>query len=70
MGEIPTSWKQARGANVIDVDDNLYVDLTAGFCVGIAGHCHPKVVEAIKKQANCLRIHHPLKPHTKVEPTF
>src|SRR5208282_3044317 len=28
MGEIPTSWKQARGANVIDVDDNVYVDLT------------------------------------------
>ena len=54
LGETPTSWKQARGANVIDVDDNLYVDLTAGFCVGIAGHCHPKVVEAIKKQAELL----------------
>ena len=54
MGEIPTSWKQARGANVIDVDGNLYVDLTAGFCVGISGHCHPKVVEAIKRQAELL----------------
>ena len=54
MGEIPTSWKQARGANVIDVDDNVYVDLTAGFCVGIAGHCHPKIVEAIRKQAEFL----------------
>jgi len=54
MGEIPTAWKQARGANVIDVDDNLYVDMTAGFCVGIAGHCHPRVVEAIKKQAEMM----------------
>ncbi|MGD0422083.1 MAG: aminotransferase class III-fold pyridoxal phosphate-dependent enzyme, partial [Candidatus Bathyarchaeia archaeon] len=54
LGETPTSWKQARGANVIDVDDNLYIDLTAGFCVGISGHCHPKVVEAIKKQADLL----------------
>ena len=54
LGEIPTSWKQARGANVIDVDGNLYVDLTAGFCVGISGHCHPKIVEAIKKQAELL----------------
>ena len=54
MGEIPTAWKQARGANVIDVDDNLYVDMTAAFCVGIAGHCHPKIVEAIKKQAEIM----------------
>ena len=54
MGEIPTAWKQARGANVVDVDDNLYVDMTAAFCVGIAGYCHPRVVEAIKKQAEIM----------------
>jgi len=54
MGEIPTAWEQARGANVVDVDGNLYVDMTAGFCVGIAGHCHPKVVEAIKRQAEIM----------------
>lgn len=54
MGEIPTAWKQARGANVIDVDDNLYIDMTAAFCVGIAGHCHPEVVEAIRKQTGIM----------------
>ena len=54
MGEVPTAWKQTRGANVIDVDDNLYIDMTAAFCVGIAGHCHPRVVEAIKKQAELM----------------
>jgi 4-aminobutyrate aminotransferase len=54
MGETPTAWKQARGANVIDVDDNLYVDMTAAFCVGIVGHCHPKVVEAIRTQAGIM----------------
>lgn len=54
MGEVPTAWKQTRGANVIDVDDNRYVDMTAAFCVGIAGHCHPRVVEAIKKQAELM----------------
>ncbi len=54
LGEIPTAWKQARGANVIDADDNLYVDLTAGFCVGIAGHCHPRIVGAIQRQAEIM----------------
>jgi 4-aminobutyrate aminotransferase len=54
MGEIPTAWKETRGANVVDVDDNLYVDMTAAFCVGIAGHCHPKVVEAIRRQAGIM----------------
>jgi len=53
-GEIPMAWKQARGANVIDVDDNLYVDLTSAWSVGIPGHCHPRIVEAIKKQAEVL----------------
>jgi len=54
MGGIPVAWKQARGANLIDMDDNLYVDLTAGFCVAIAGHCHPKIVRAIQRQAEML----------------
>jgi 4-aminobutyrate aminotransferase len=54
LGEIPTAWKQARGANILDVDGNLYVDMTAGFCVGIVGHCHPRVVEAIKMQAEIM----------------
>ncbi|HEX6063199.1 MAG TPA: hypothetical protein VFZ04_03215, partial [Longimicrobiales bacterium] len=34
----PIFWQEARGANVRDVDGNLYVDLTAGFGVATAGH--------------------------------
>jgi len=39
------------GSEVWDVDGNRYIDFTSGIAVCSTGHCHPKVVEAIKKQA-------------------
>lgn len=50
----PIVWVSAAGANVIDADGNRYVDLTAGFGVALVGHRHPKVVDAIKSQADRL----------------
>jgi 4-aminobutyrate aminotransferase/(S)-3-amino-2-methylpropionate transaminase len=47
----PVFWARAAGANVWDVDGNLYVDLTAGFGVAVAGHGHPGVVAAVRAQA-------------------
>lgn len=47
-------WEEAAGANVRDVDDNLYIDLTAGFGVAAVGHRHPRVVEAVRDQAGRL----------------
>lgn len=44
-------WAEALGANVLDLDGNRYVDLTAGFGVAAVGHRHPRVVEAIRRQA-------------------
>lgn len=37
-----------------DVDGNLYIDFVAGIAVCSTGHCHPKVVEAIERQAHDL----------------
>ena len=31
-----------------DVDDNVFLDFTSGIGVLATGHCHPKVVEAIR----------------------
>ncbi len=42
------------GAVIEDVDGNLFLDFTAGIAVTAAGHCHPKVVEAITDQAHKL----------------
>ena len=40
-----------QGANVWDVDGNQYLDFAAGIAVLSTGHCHPKIVNAIKTQA-------------------
>jgi len=50
----PLVVKKAKGLWVHDVDDNVFLDFTAGIAVCATGHCHPKVVEAIKKQAGLL----------------
>ncbi|MDW8363317.1 MAG: aspartate aminotransferase family protein [Myxococcales bacterium] len=50
----PIVWRAARGANVVDVDGNVYVDLTAGFGAAAVGHAHPAVVEAVQRQAGRL----------------
>jgi 4-aminobutyrate aminotransferase-like enzyme len=50
----PIVWAEAHGANVIDVDDNVFVDMTAGFGVASVGHGHPAVVAAMQAQAGRL----------------
>jgi 4-aminobutyrate aminotransferase len=42
---------RGEGAIVIDVDGNRFLDCNAGIAVCATGHCHPKVVEAIQRQA-------------------
>jgi len=49
---------RGRGATVWDADGNEYVDFFAGFGgAGTVGHCHPRVVEAVRKQAETLFCH-------------
>ena len=43
--------KRGGGSVVEDVDGNLFLDLNAGIAVTSTGHSHPKVVEAIQRQA-------------------
>ncbi len=54
QGEPAILWEEAAGANVRDVDGNIYIDLTAGFGVAAVGHRHPRVVEAVRGQAGRL----------------
>jgi 4-aminobutyrate aminotransferase len=42
---------RGEGAMVEDVDGNRFLDFNAGIAVVAAGHCHPRVVEAIQRQA-------------------
>ncbi len=50
----PIVWVEAQGAKVVDADGTRYVDLTSGSGVAFVGHRHPKVVEAVKRQADRL----------------
>src|SRR6478672_6378964 len=45
---------QGSGAVIRDVDENLFLDFTAGIAVCTTGHCHPEVVAAIRDQAGKL----------------
>jgi 4-aminobutyrate aminotransferase len=40
-----------QGALVTDVDGNRFLDLNAGIAVVATGHSHPRVVEAVQRQA-------------------
>jgi 4-aminobutyrate aminotransferase len=44
----------AKGCNLYDIHGNRYLDFTCGIGVTNTGHCHPRVVEAIQKQAGLL----------------
>jgi 4-aminobutyrate aminotransferase len=43
--------RRGAGSIVEDVDGNVFLDLNAGIAVTSTGHCHPKVVEAVQRQA-------------------
>ncbi len=48
----PVYIAKARNAVVTDVEGREYIDFAAGIGVMNVGHCHPKVVAAIKEQAD------------------
>jgi 4-aminobutyrate aminotransferase/(S)-3-amino-2-methylpropionate transaminase len=54
--QAPIVYASGRGANVVDVDGNRYVDLAAGFGALILGHCPPSVVEAVDAQQRQLAL--------------
>jgi predicted acetylornithine/succinylornithine family transaminase len=50
----PVVLVRGRGDRLWDSDGKEYLDFAAGIAVDVLGHCHPKVVEAIKAQAEAL----------------
>jgi len=47
----PAFVREARGAVMIDVEGRELIDFAGGIGVNNVGHCHPKVVAAVKDQA-------------------
>jgi 4-aminobutyrate aminotransferase len=44
--------RRGAGSVVEDVDGNIFLDLNAGIAVTSTGHSHPRVVEAVHRQAS------------------
>ena len=59
-GGVTSSWQisqpnpiwisHGKGSHVWDVDGNEYVDYHGGYGVGLAGHAHPAIVEAVSRR--------------------
>src|SRR5260370_27169252 len=43
--------ERGKGSRIWDVDGNEYVDFHNGFGVMVVGHAHPKIVDAVTRQA-------------------
>ncbi|MBP3220532.1 MAG: aminotransferase class III-fold pyridoxal phosphate-dependent enzyme, partial [Neisseriaceae bacterium] len=46
--------EKAQGSRVWDDKGNEYIDLAGGIAVNALGHCHPVLLDALKKQAEKL----------------
>ncbi|MBA2862131.1 acetylornithine transaminase [Methanococcus maripaludis] len=53
-GRVPVVLVKGKGMSVFDTEGKEYLDFLAGIGVNNVGHCHPKVVETIKNQAETL----------------
>ncbi len=47
----PLYMKGGAGSKIVDVDDNSYIDYLLAFGALINGHSHPRITEAVQKQA-------------------
>ena len=50
----PVQFVRGEGCRLWDTEDNEYLDFLAGISVLNVGHCHPRVVEAVREQAGLL----------------
>ena len=50
----PLAVERGYGAVIEDVDGNRFLDFTAGIAVCSTGHCHPRIVAAVREQAGKL----------------
>jgi glutamate-1-semialdehyde 2,1-aminomutase len=60
-GGVASSWQDSpphaifvdhgEGSRLVDIDGNEYIDFHLGYGAMVVGHAHPKIVEAIQRQA-------------------
>jgi 4-aminobutyrate aminotransferase-like enzyme len=65
----PLVWEKAEGCHVEDADGKRYLDLYGGYAVAAIGYGHPRVVAAIRAQAETL-MHCPSAHPSRVRAEF
>ena len=53
---LPVVLKKGKGVFVWDVEGRKYYDFLSSYSAVNQGHCHPKIIEALKKQADKLTL--------------
>lgn len=52
--QLPIALERGEGIYVWDTEGRRYLDFYGGHCVTVLGHCPPRVVEAVQRQAGTL----------------
>jgi ornithine--oxo-acid transaminase len=53
---LPVVLDRGKGVHVWDVEGKLYYDFLSAYSAVNQGHCHPKIVEALTRQASRLTL--------------
>ena len=53
---LPVVLSEGKGVYLTDVDGKRYFDFLSGYSAVNQGHCHPKIIEALTKQAQTLTL--------------
>jgi ornithine--oxo-acid transaminase len=53
---LPVVLKKGLGVHLWDLDDKRYYDFLSGYSAVNQGHCHPKIIDALKSQAEVLTL--------------
>merc|ERR1711942_167583 len=53
---LPVALARGRGVHVWDVEGKQYYDFLSAYSAVNQGHCHPRIIEALKEQASILTL--------------
>ncbi|KAF2305459.1 hypothetical protein GH714_005496 [Hevea brasiliensis] len=53
---VPIVFSQAKGSSIWDPEGNKYLDFLSAYSAVNQGHCHPKIIKALKEQAEKLTL--------------
>lgn len=53
---LPVALCRAKGVQVWDVENRVYYDFLSAYSAVNQGHCHPKIIAALKKQSDILTL--------------